>query len=458
MTEQRLLLRHASTVLVGQLAVMAFGITDTWVAGRYADTALAALSVASATYITVHISLMGVLQALMPLWAQLHGANRPRALGESVHQALYLWVLTSGLAIGLLLSPGPLLAWTDVPLALQSEVREYLAIVAIAAPASLLFRLYGSFNQALGLPRLVTVLQVGALLVKIPLSVLLVMGWPGIFEPMGLAGCAWATVVVNYLMVGAALYGLRTDSIYHPYALWRRWSAPHGPSLLRFLRLGLPGGLTIAVEVTSFTLVALFVARLGVVASASHQILANMAAVLYMIPLSLAIASSARISQWLGAREWAQARHSLWTSLRLVLGASALMAIVVGVGREAIARFYTPSPEVFALARAMLGWLALYHVVDALQVFLVFTLRCFRITVLPLLVYTILLWGVGLRGGYLLAYSERPGDAASPLDLPWLATQSPLAFWQTAIVALGLTCAILGPRLWLSVRRLGQTS
>ncbi|MEN9721058.1 MAG: hypothetical protein RIT13_1763, partial [Pseudomonadota bacterium] len=34
MFEARTILRHAGTVLVGQLAVMAFGVVDTLVAGR----------------------------------------------------------------------------------------------------------------------------------------------------------------------------------------------------------------------------------------------------------------------------------------------------------------------------------------------------------------------------------------------------------------------------------------
>ncbi len=75
-TERATIMRHAGTVLVGQLAVMAFSVIDTLVAGRFADTALAALAVASATYVTVHISLMGMLQALLPVWAELHGAQR----------------------------------------------------------------------------------------------------------------------------------------------------------------------------------------------------------------------------------------------------------------------------------------------------------------------------------------------------------------------------------------------
>ena len=69
MKELKLILRHAGTVLLGQLAVMAFGVADTVIAGRYSDTALAALSVGSAIYISVYVGLIGVIQALLPIWA-----------------------------------------------------------------------------------------------------------------------------------------------------------------------------------------------------------------------------------------------------------------------------------------------------------------------------------------------------------------------------------------------------
>ena len=41
MSELRVIARHAGTVLVGQLAVMSFGIADTLIAGRYSPQALA---------------------------------------------------------------------------------------------------------------------------------------------------------------------------------------------------------------------------------------------------------------------------------------------------------------------------------------------------------------------------------------------------------------------------------
>mgnify|MGYP000152037324 CR=1 FL=1 len=80
MSELRVILRHAGTVLVGQLAVMAFGVADTVIAGRHSEAALAALSVGSAIYISVYVALIGIVQALLPIWAELRGARREREL------------------------------------------------------------------------------------------------------------------------------------------------------------------------------------------------------------------------------------------------------------------------------------------------------------------------------------------------------------------------------------------
>jgi MATE family multidrug resistance protein len=443
-SERATILRHASTVVVGQLAVMAFGITDTLVAGHFADTALAALSVASAAYITIHISLMGLLQALLPVWAELHGANRHADVGRSFRQALYLCAVTVVIGMWALLFPGPLLRWTQVPFELQAQVQDYLTIVAFGVPASLLFRLYSTLNQSLGKPKLVTWVQVGALAVKVPLSILLVLGLPGWLDPMGLVGCGWATLVVNCLMLVLAVWLLSTQDFYKPFKIWAPMEAPNLGTLWRFLRLGLPSGLAIGVEVTSFTLMSLFIARLGVVASASHQIVANMAAVLYMVPLALSIATSARISYWQGAKQWHKARLALRTGLGLVLLMCVSLSVLLWVQRSTLASFYTQSPEVAALAATMLAWLVLYHLADAIQVFCVFALRSYGITLMPLLIYTLLLWGIGLAGGYQVAYGW-PEDVAL---MGWLTPHSPLAFWQTSSLALALTAALLLAVLW----------
>ncbi len=448
MSELRVILRHAGTVLVGQLAVMAFGVADTVIAGRHSPQALATLSLASSIYISVYVALNGLVQALLPVWAELHGAGRSAELGRSVRQALYVCGLASLIGIAALCFPDPWLHWTGVPATLWPEVRQYLQVLAAAVVPSLLFRLYGTLNQSLGLPRLVTWLQAGALLVKVPLSALLTFG-VGSSAGMGVVGCAWATLAVNTLMLLTGLWLLRTQDIYRPYQLWHRVEAPDAAQLRRFLALGIPAGLSIMVEVTSFTLMALFIARLGEVALASHQIAASMAAVLYMVPLSLGIATSARAGYWMGAGQMVRARTAAHTGLRVAAGMALLCAGALALSREAIASAYAKDAAVAAAAAIWLGWVAWYHLADALQAVCVFVLRCWRITLSPLLIYAALLWGMGLGGGYLLAYQG--------LGF-WSARPSVETFWLASTVALAVVSLLFMARLQWAMRHPVQAS
>lgn len=428
----RTVARHAGTVLAGQLAVMAFGVTDTVVAGRYASDALAALSVASAIFVSVYISLMGILQALPPIWAEQHGRQQPALIGQSFRQSLYLYLLVTMVGMATLLAPGLLLDWAQVPPAMQPEVRSYLRIVAMALPAALFFRLFTTLNQALGHPQLVTWLQLLSLLPKILLSIWFTFGGLGV-PAMGAAGCAWVTLLVQYATVLLAIALLRQQSLYAPLQLWRRMERPQWQQLGQFARLGIPAGLSISVEVTSFTLMALFIARQGSLSSASHQIAANMAALCYMVPLSLAIATSARVSYWLGARQATQAAQMARQGLRMAACLGALLALTAWLLRHPIAAFYTQDPAVAVLTAHLLAWVAAYHLADSIQCYCIFVLRALRVTLAPLITYSTMLWGVGLGGGYALAYLWQWPAA-------WPGTPTP--FWAASVLALAVTALV----------------
>lgn len=433
MRELATIARHAGTVLAGQLAVMAFGVTDTIVAGRFSSDALAALSVASAVFVSVYVSLMGVLQALLPIWAEQHGKGETTAIGASFRQSLYLAFGFTALGMLVLVFPDTLLAWTEVPESMQADVRAYLMIVGWALPSAMFFRLYTTLNQALGHPQLVTWLQVGALVLKVPLSIWFTFGGWGI-EAQGAAGCAWATLLVDYAIAILAVILMRCQKLYAPLQLWQRMEAPDWRRLGAFLRLGVPAGLSILVEVTSFTLVALFVARQGALAAASHQIAANLAAVCYMVPLSLGIAISARVSWCRGAGNEAQAQALAWLGVKIALVSGLVLSGSLLVARHAIPHVYTADPGVIALTSALLLWVGLYHAADSIQCVCIFLLRCWRVTVAPLVVYCSLLWGGGLGGGYWLAYKNEATSAY------W--STNPTPFWIGSGIALALVAIL----------------
>src|SRR5207253_11342191 len=125
------------------------------------------------------------------------------------------------------------------------------------------------------------------------------------------------------------------------------------------------------------------------------------------------------------------------------LGLTLTMAAAIALGRNHIAAVYSSDPGVVAVAAGLLAWVAAYHVGDATQALCVFVLRCYRVAVAPLVAYCVLLWGVGLAGGYALAYLGAG---------PFAARQSPAAFWIAAAFALVLVAPILAAVLWRAVR------
>jgi len=86
-------------VLIAQLAVMAYAVIDSAMAGRYATDDLAAVGIGASIYFSVFVALMGVLLAVTPTVAQLLGAGRHAEIGEQIRQAMWLVLALAVLSV-----------------------------------------------------------------------------------------------------------------------------------------------------------------------------------------------------------------------------------------------------------------------------------------------------------------------------------------------------------------------
>jgi MATE family multidrug resistance protein len=438
----RRLLPLAWPVFIGQVSVLAFATVDTVLVARYAATDLAALAVGAAAYITVFIGFMGVILAISPIVGQLHGAGRDEEAGAQVHQAL--WVAFALAAVGstLLLFPAPFLALARAGPEVAEKVRGYLTALAFSLPASLMFTVYRGFNTAVSRPKAVMLLQVSGLALKIPLSTALVFGVPALGVPaLGVLGCGVATAIAMWAQAIAGYAVLRHDPFYRRFALFGRGlDRPQAAALRALLKLGLPMGATILVEVTGFSFMALFISRLGTTPVAGHQLAANLVTLMFMLPLGLASATSTLVAQRIGAGDLHDARRLGWHGMQIGLLVAALLGAAVFVLREAILRLYTHDAAVIAAALPLVAWVALFHVADAAQTIAAFVLRAYKIATLPLVVYVLALWGVGLAGGHGLAFHAPAWAPAALRGAPgfWFAATMGLvvaALLMTALLA-----------------------
>lgn len=424
-------------VLVAQLAVMAYAVVDSAMAGRYGTEDLAAVGIGASIYFSFFVALMGVLLALTPTVAQLSGARRDAEIGEQVRQAMWLALALAVLSVAVFRYPDPLLRLSGAPPAVEAKVRSYLAIAAWGAPAGLAFRLFASYTTAVSRPRVMMALNLFGLALKIPLTWMLVFGhWlsPG----MGAAGCALATALVSWLICALAWLHVATSDAYRQHHVFSRWSWPRWHDLKHLLALGLPIGGTFFVDVTAFTFMAILVARLGAVTSAAHQIAANIAAVMYMLPLATATGVGVLVGQAIGAQKFALARSTGLVGMALGLTIAGASATVLTIGAERVAAFYTTDDRVRALAARLLVLVAGYHIFDALQAVTVNALRGYKRAVVPLLINAGGMWAIGLAGGIVIGLTD-------VVTLPALGLIGPLGvrgFWIAAI--LGMAVATVG--------------
>ena len=86
------IVRLAWPVLIAQLAVIASGVLDTIMAGRYSAVDLAAVGIGTSVYFSVFIGLLGVVQALSPIAGQLFGGKHYERIGEETRQTAWIAV------------------------------------------------------------------------------------------------------------------------------------------------------------------------------------------------------------------------------------------------------------------------------------------------------------------------------------------------------------------------------
>ncbi|ALD90957.1 Na+-driven multidrug efflux pump, MATE family [Cupriavidus gilardii CR3] len=424
----------AGPVLVGQLAVIAFSVIDTIMAGRASATDLAAVGLGGSIYVTVYISLMGVLQALAPIAGQLYGAGRHAEIGVEVRQAAWLGLALAVPGMLLLSFPGPLLAFAKAPPELVDKATAYLHLQAFGLPAALGFRIYSALNNALSRPIMVTLLQLLGLAVKVPLNAWFIHGGLGL-APMGGPGCALASTLISWMWCLSGVLILRHGSAYRPLAIFAAWSWPMRSHLWALLRLGVPMGLTYLIEITSFTLMSVFITRLGTVTLAGHQIIANLGAVAYMLPLSLGIATSTLVAQAVGARDRAGARRVGWRGIRLAAALALAVGATLWLLRAPVLRAYASDAAVVQAALPLVTFVALYQAFDAVQVTTAFVLRAYKIALVPTVIYAVSLWGIGLGGGYVLGFGLIEGMPAF--------THGAAGFWLANSLSLAVAGALL---------------
>jgi MATE family multidrug resistance protein len=221
---------------------------------------------------------------------------------------------------------------------------------------------------------------------------------------MGALGSGIATAIVLWVEALAFLIFIAHAPAYRDIG-WRSGTmAPHLPTILQLLRLGVPMATTVLLESSLFAAASFAVSSFGAVAEAAHQTALNIGALSFMVPLGLSGAITVRVGDAMGAGDLKRARLAGRLGLAVVICTQSISCAVMLLLPETIAAIYSNDTAVQAGTVSLLLLAAMFQLSDGVQVAANGALRGLHDTKYPPLITLVAYWCVGMPVGMFLAF------------------------------------------------------
>lgn len=442
----------AGPLVVTQLSQMGMGVADAMMAARVSAADLSGVTLGGNLLWPAMLLMMGIVMAVTPSVSQLHGAGRIAEAGAVVRQALWIAV-AGGIALMLLLrnvEPAYRLLGVDaraIPIA-----ADYLRAISFGLVPWLAYIALRCLGEGMSWTRPAMVIGICALSVKVPLNVLFIYGEERLGIPaLGGVGCGYATSITMSL-VFCAMAAVAALSRLGRSNVFAAFSWPQPAQIGRLLRLGVPIGFAIFLEVSFFAGATLIIGRIGVDAVAGHQVAFNIASVSFMVPLAISMASTVRVGFNVGANDPEAARRAAFVALGVTVAWGAVVAAAMLALRHALVGLYSSESAVVELAAGLLAIGAVFQVFDAAQAAAMGTLRGYKDTRAPMWIAFAGYWVLGLPLGAALCFGVHALPEFGPAGI-WWGLVAGLAAVSTALVA--RLASVSGQRVRLGGRQAG---
>jgi MATE family multidrug resistance protein len=421
--------------------------TDILLMGRLGPVQLAAATLALNLTYTFNMFLMGLVTASAPMMATALGrrSNAVRDVRRTFRAGLWLLIATLPFYWLLLWHVGTLMRLFGEADVLAQQGQMFLRAYMWCTAPWLVFTLLRNFVSSLERPRVVFLLSLSGIGVNALLSWSLIFGHFGL-PALGLVGGGLGSTLTWTLLCGALVVIALRDRQFRRFHLFGRWWRLDAPRAWAMVKLGLPIGLTMGLEMGVFALAAYFMGWLGADAVAAHAVALQLAALTFMVPLGLGQAATVRVGLALGRGNPAGISRAGWTAWVVGVAFMGAMALVMwSIPRPLITLFLKDVPAnamVIGLAVSFLKVAAAFQLVDGAQVIGAGMLRGLHDTRWPLFFALVGYWIVGLGIGAWLAFA---------------ADWKGVGIWVGLASGLAVVAALMLAR-WILRERIGLTS
>jgi len=344
---RRKVLTLAWPAVLEQLLNMSVGLADTYIVGHLGAAPLAAvgLSVQSLNLFWALFSAIGV--GSTALVARRIGANETEAAGDVARQSMLL-ALVIGVLVALILWLGApfLLDWLGAaPDVIELGTAYMRAVASTVYMLSVLF-IGSAIMRGAGDTRTPMLVMLAINAVNIAVAYTLAYGI-GPLPRLGVLGSGIGAASARGL--GGLLILILLIRGKGPVKMGHEIPRPNLKTLGQILRISLPAAGEQLLLRFGQVLLATFIAELGTIAYAAHQVAMNALSVAYMPGWGFALAATTLVGQELGAKRPERSAQSTYEALRLAVVVMALMGGLVSLFPAQVMGVFTDDPAVIAV-------------------------------------------------------------------------------------------------------------
>jgi MATE family multidrug resistance protein len=433
--ELKQVLTIAWPLLIAQLTQIGMGVADTIMAGQYSALDMASVAVGFSVMSPILFFIQGVALGLVPIVSGLLGRRSEQLVASQAQHMLLILLCISVLFINVYWFIDSILLWFDVPANMQPITRDYIVYMLFALPGFAIYQAVRQTCEGLSITSPTMVIMFIGLLVNIPANAVFIYGWFGLPQ-MGGAGCGLATMLVYIVMAIATIIYTIYAKHMQQFSLFTQLIRFEWRTTGELLTIGIPIALTFLTEVTLFAAVAILLSPLGHLQVAAHQIAINFSSVVFMLPLSIAMAVAIRVSYLMGQGKRQDTIITIRAARWFAIICACVTASLTVYFAHYIISIYTVDYAVTEYALPILFLAALFQISDAVQVISANALRGYKDTTWMLAMCIISYWFLGLPLGVVLGLTDY-----------WVPAMEAQGLWIGIIIGLSVAALLLHFRM-----------